>query len=478
MGALVLVEEEFIRSCPESIFELFASGEPCGWLFGATCTAPAPGAVVRFDVPMGPGVGGLLEGTGRIRELVAPGRIVVEHETPWRGRVTCTIEPSGEGSRVRLTAQIPEDALRWLLRRRGAILAAEAGPDEIPVGLLLSRSGSGSFFAGASENLAQLAVAEVNEAATRASRRVRLVVGDDGTSPAMGAAEARRLVEDEGCRVVITNVTSATFEAVCPVVIGAGALVVFCIPNEGGVTGERLFRLGERPSGQLRGAVPRLMDLTGGRRWYLAGNDYCWPWATNRAARPIIERAGGVVAGAALAPLGTRDFAPILEDIERSGAELILSTFVGADEAAFERQFHAAGLRSRCRTLAPALDEYTREHIGDQAGAGIWSVYGYFAQLPSVANRAFLDRYHAQFGACSPPPSSFSESVYETVHFVADAARRAGSWEPSEVGRRLGDATFDGPRGRVKINGPDRLEQHLYLAESVPGGFAVRDRMV
>jgi branched-chain amino acid transport system substrate-binding protein len=477
LGALVLANEELIKASPRTIFELFGDEAAAGWFFGAVCDSLAEGSVVRFEFPVDPGTGGLFQGTGRIVSVRAPHRIVIEHESPWRGRVTCTITSAGEYSRVRLVAEVPEEAMRWLLRRRGVSLAPEAQPGEVPVGLLLSQSGPASIFVGASEQLARLAIEEINAEGPPGGRPLRLVVGDDSTSPAVGVGEARRLVEEEGCRVVITNITSATFEAVRPVIEKTGALLVFSIMNEGGPTGTRLFRLGERPSAQMAGVVPRLMAATGGRHWYLAGDDYCWPRAMHRCAHRIVHQAGGTVVGERFEPLGTRDFAPVLEAIERSGAELVLSTFVGADEVEFERQFHQAGLRERCRTFAPILDDATREHVGDRAAAGVWTVFGYFEGLPTEANRDLLGRYRARFGPHAPPPSGLSESVYETVHLVAGAARQARSWEPTDVGRILGASTFDGPRGRVRVDGPDHFEQHLYLAEAVPGGFAIRDAL-
>ena len=479
MGLLTLVEEEFVEAPPAAVFDGFACADGhAGWLFGARCDRVARGELVRFDVPLESGLGGLLHGVARIVSVRRPTRIVLEHESPWRGRLTLTVRAAGVGgSRIRLAAEVPEEALQWLLRRRGVLLEREAGDGEVPIGLLVSRSGPGSYFAGACENLARLAVEEVNIAGPPGGRTLRLVVADDGTSPTLGAAEAQRLVGDEGCQVVIAGVTCATFEAIRPVVERSGALLVFSLANEGGHTHPRLVRLGERPAAQLSAAVPWLTRRLGGARWYLTGNAYCWPRAMHGQARPAVAAAGGTVVGESLLPLGTRDFTPLLEDISRAGAEFVLSAFVGADEAEFERQFHDAGLRGTCATLAPALDEATREHIGARAGSGIWTVFGYFAQLATDANRDFLARYRARFGELAPPVSSFSESVYEAVHLLAEAARRARGWEPAEVGRRLATLSFDGARGRVAVRGYGHLEQPLYIARTAPDGFAVQEQV-
>jgi branched-chain amino acid transport system substrate-binding protein len=273
---------------------------------------------------------------------------------------------------------------------------------------------------------------------------------------------------------VLTNVTSATFDAIEPLAKRAGILLVYTPVNEGGETSTRLFRLGERPGSQLQASVPTLMKTAGGRRWYLAGNDSVWPRATNRVAERVISRQGGRIVGERYERLGSRDFTPVLEDIAGSGAELVISTFVGADEAHFERQFFEAGLRDCTRTLALALDESTRQHIGDEAACGLWTAFGYFEQLPTRSNRAFLDRYRERYGWIAPPVSSISESVYEAVHLYAAAASERGGEDPQETGRRLCGRTFDGPRGKVKVAEPGRLDQSMYLAEAVPGGFAVR----
>jgi ABC-type branched-subunit amino acid transport system substrate-binding protein len=476
MGTVVLVDEQLIPASPETVFDLFGRDSGDGWFFAATCSSVARGAAVHFDLPLpaDPGIGGFLEGTGRIVEVDRPSRIVVLHETPWRGRVTCTIRRAGDQSRVRVTAELPEASLRWHLRRHGAVLPPEVEPGEAGIGLLLSLSGPFGIHGAGTENLARLAVEEVNQDGPPGGHPVRLVVGDDGTCPAVAAAEARRLVEDERCPVVVASVTSASFEAARPIVEKAGALLVFGLANAGGSEGPLTFRLGERSEDQLDPVVPRLMSASGGRHWYLAGNDYCWPRAVHARMRRTIARAGGQVVGEAFSPLGIRDLSPVLESISRSEADMVLSTFVGSDAVRFGRALHGAGLSQRCAVLASAMEEFVREHAGEPA-AGSWAVWGYFRDLPTVENHAFLARYHARFSELAPPPSGISEAAYEAVHLVADAARRAGGWEPQEVASRLLTASFDGPRGRVRVLGRSRLVQHLYLAQATACGFAVRD---
>lgn len=470
MAGLAVTAERRVDAPPDAVFALFGAGAGAGWLFDAACDRVAVGAVVALQVPLG---GEPLAVLGRITGLRPPRRIDVRLDQPWSGRLRVLVDPDGAGSRVRIVADLDDDALRWLMRRRGHRVQERAAPDGRPLGLLTSKSGPGSVFAEATELLARMAVAEVNADGGVGGRPLRLVVGDDATDPAAGAAEAWRLV-GAGCRTILATTTSATFARAAAELGAAGVLLVQPLMNEGGLSGELRMRFGERPERQLRAAVAPVMRATGARRWFLAGNDYVWPQVVHTAARRILAGHDAPVVGEGFAPLGTRDFGPLIERVLASGADLVLSSFVGADLVAFERQCHAMGVRERARSLALALDEPTRERIGDAAAAGTWGVAGYFEQLPGAVNADFLRRYRTLHGRFAPPVSSISESAYEAVHLYAAAARRAAEDEPRAIARELRSCRrSDFPRGTVALTGPETVQMDLFVAEATAGGFAV-----
>lgn len=473
MAGLALSAEQWVDAPPAAVFGLFGSGAGAGWIFDAACDRISPGATVTMSAPLGGPVAGPVDVLGRISRVREPSRIEIRLDLPWRGRLRVLFDPgTGGGTRVRLIADLDDAGLRWLMRRRGFGVPDEPRGDDHPVGLLTSKSGPGSVFAAATENLAAMAVDEVNADGGIRRRSLRLVVGDDATDAETGAAEAWRLVRS-GCRTILMTTTSATFARTSDALRGAGVLLVLTLMNEGGLGGDLRAQLGERPHSQLRAAVGPMMEHASGCCWFLAGNDYVWPHVVHTAARQVLAEHDAVVVGEGFAPLGTRDFTPLIERILVSGADVILSSFVGADLVGFERQCHVMGIRDHCRTLALALDEPTRERIGDVAAVGAWGVAGYFEQLPDTANAAFLRRYRNAYGRFAPPVSSISESAYEAVHLYAAAARRAGDDEPRAVARELRRSRSTFPRGTVTVAGPETVQQRLFLAEAVPGGFRV-----
>lgn len=475
MGEIILADREQLPCPPEQAFDVIAGGGLPGWRLprGQALRLGVPVAIpLTLPATLG---GQRAEILGRVVSVDRPRRFVVHHDLPWTGSVTVSVRPDGPArSTVRVAVQLDEEALGWA--RRMVAAPAPAAGDVWRLGLISSGTGPASVFSVAARSTARLAVEQINADGGVLGRPLELMTGDDGTHPGLGAAELVRLAH-AGCRVVLANVTSAVFQALRPVARKYGVLIIHTPLNEGGAGAPELLRLGERPAAQAAAAIPALMRATSGSHFYLAGNDYCWSRGANRAVRRVVERSGGSVAAEAYAELGTTDFASLIASIRRSGADLVVSSLVGADEVAFEQQMHAAGLRQEVATLALVLDESTHEFIGPDASEGLWTAFSYFESLDSAANNAFKADYHRRFGPEAAPVSSMTEGLYEAVHLVTRAAADGGSWDPVVVGERLRvGVTYDGPRGRVSTSWRG-LHQPIYLATSRGGALRVTEQL-
>ncbi|MDT3441837.1 ABC transporter substrate-binding protein [Pseudofrankia sp. BMG5.37] len=474
MGDLVLTAERSVAEPLASAFERFGHASGGGWLFGLSCDVVAPGAVVRFSMP-GPASQAPIQSTGRIVEVDSGRRLVLHQESPWRSRVVLTFDPDGAGTRVRLRAVLADDCVPWLMRASGLEVPepAEFGR-AVRVGVLLPLSGAAGVFGRAAHNAGELAVDELNADGGIRGVPLRLYVGDDGTNRATARREFIRLVDLVGCDVVIAMTTSESMAAVRPLAEARGTLLLHAPASEGGPAGDRIFYLGERPADQLEHSVPLLMAETGGRGWFIVGNDYSWPRSVARAARRVIDDAGGVLLGERYLPFGCQDFTAVLTAIQATGADHLISALVGTDAVAFERASFAAGLRARVRTIAMLVDDVCREHIGDDAATGIWSVLDHFTALDDVDNQRLQRRWRQRFGLFSPPLSSTAKSVYDVVRLYAGAARAARSVDPTDVARTLRISRGRGRAGAMlpRVLGEPR---RTCIAEAVQGGFVVRE---
>jgi len=462
VSGIVLTATRDVALTPEAVFETLG-----GWLFDASFERLEVGRPITLTVPFGGAASGFTI-FGRIRRIVWGQSIVIEHSQPWRGVVRLRLTPLPTGARVTMMCDVDDAGVDWMVRRTGMPSSVPESARGRRWGLLTTKSGSGAVFALGTENAALLAIDELNAAS--ASGENDLIVGDDGTDPAMAALEAERLIA-AGCRVIVAAVISASFTAVQQVARRHGVLAVHSVLNEGGRPARSALRLGERPAHQLRAALTPLMRATGGSRCYIVGHTYSWSRSAARVARGMLAERGAGVAGEARLPLRHPDYAPVVERIRRSGADLVISTLVGDDEVRFERASHELGLRSTATTLSLVLDESTREHIGAEQSAGLWAAMGYFEASCSPVNQAFVARYRDRFGAWAPPLSSMSESVYSTILLLDRALVTEPDAAPEALVRAVRRVRLETPRGLLRFGDEETYASTTRVAVAGRSGF-------
>lgn len=468
MGALILHNEVRLATDPGDAFSRFGTGDPrAGWLFGSEAGSIRPGSLLRLAIPLG-GLDGI-EGTARVVSVSPFRQIELLNETPWSGRVTCQFSPDRRGgTKVTMRVAVDDREVERLGAELGLVSSA-APPGSITVGLLTSLSGSAGLLGRSTVNCAELAVEEINANGGVLGRPVHLLVADDATDVTVGTLAMRRLLDTPTLSTVVGMHSSATYRATAPMAVAAGVPYLYTPTSEPQGGHPLLVQFGETPAEQLCWALPRLAEETGGSRWFFVGNDYSWPRAISGAARSVVERMGAAVVGEGYLPLGATEFEPLLAAIQGSGADHVISSFVGQDHVRFERDFVRFGLRESTRTFAPLLDDAVVEHLGADAD-GIWNVLGYFQGLDSAANRAFLSRYRERFGSWSAPVSAAAEGVYEAMHHWALACHSGRGSDAVAVVDGLRRVRFRGPRPHGPGGG-----RRLLLGEAGGGGVQILD---
>lgn len=431
-----------------------------GQLLDIQCDRFIPGSAIAVSLPMDGVSGSATVPIALLGHIVAikPGRsVVIVHHQPWRGRLAVRFFADGTGTRLTLESSLEQDGVAWLANIRGYGPPQSLHPDSHRVGLLVSKSGPAAVFAQATETMAALAIEEINADGGILGMTAELLVGDDASDSMAGTTAALRLMRS-GCRAIFACVTSATFNAVASALRRTNIVLIHTVLNEGGFSSPGVVRLGERPSEQLQAAVPALMKETNARRWFLVGHQYSWSYGAHWAARRVIAESGGTIVGEAYRPMGTTDFSAALEAIERSRAELILSSLVGSDEVAFERQCAHYGLRSSTRTLALVLDEATQQLIGATDADGVWSAFGYFEGLLDT-HRELEARYRAAVTGHAPPLSSLTETTYEAIVAYARAVAAAADHQKKAVHLKLLEHAESQRCGRVPVRRPILLTE-------------------
>jgi urea transport system substrate-binding protein len=460
---LSVTAQIFVAGPPALAYQRFLDGD----LLDLECTRFVIGAAVSVSLPLGDdATGPPITLLGHVAAIRHGRSVAITHHQPWRGRLTLRFHSDSAGTRLVLESRLDRDGVTWLAHKRGYSPPEPLRSDRHRIGLLVSKSGSAAVFAQATETLAQLAVDDINIEGGIGGVPVELLVGDDASDPLAGAASARRLLLS-GCRTIFACVTSATFNAAASILQNTDVVLVHTVLNEGGLPRPGIVRLGERPLAQARSGMPALMNETGSKTWFFVGHQYSWSYGAHRAARRVAVENGAAVLGDVYLPLGTTDFSSTLTAVDDSGADLILSSLVGRDEAVFEQQCFSAGLRATTRTLALVLDEATLQSIGDAASDGIWAAFRYFYGTDE-AYRDLESRYRTLRPGPVPPMSSLSETTYEAITAYARILDSSDGFDKEMLRHQLSQTAYDGTA---------TSRPAIVLAESRHGALRPRNRI-
>jgi len=314
------------------------------------------------------------------------------------------------------------------------------------IGVLHSLSGTMSMSERPLVDAIQLAVEQVNSAGGLLGEEVETVVADGASDPEVFAAQARRLIGEEGAHTLFGCWTSASRKAVKPIIQEAGALLWYPVQYEGLEQSPNIFYFGSTLNQQIEPAVKWCLEHLG-KRFFLVGSDYVFPRTANRLVRALVALHGGEIVGEQYVVLGGEDFSSAVAAIEAARPDLVFNTVNGHSNIAFYRQLAEMG--RRVPVMAVSIAEEELAAIGPSA-VGHYACWGYFQSLDLPANREFVAAFRARFGAQRVTSDPIA-SAYCQVRLWAEAVKAARSFAPDEVSRAAIGLRMAGPMGEIRI---------------------------
>ncbi|HEX9648563.1 MAG TPA: ABC transporter substrate-binding protein [Alphaproteobacteria bacterium] len=347
----------------------------------------------------------------------------------------------------------------------------------IKVAGILDASGGLDIYGRPMIDCMRLAVEETNAAGGLLGRPVELLVYDAQSNIQFYTQFATEAATAERVAVVHGGITSASREAIRPLLRRYGTLYFYNTQYEGGVCDRNIFATGSTPAQTVARLVPHVIKRWGKRIYTLAA-DYNYGQITARWVRKFARDAGGEVVASDFFPLDVTDFGTTISKIQAAKPDMVVSVLVGGAHMSFYRQWAAAGMKDAI-PLASTTFGVGNEHrvLSPAESAGIVACYGYFEELETVANRAFLARLRARYGAAAPAVNELAVRSYEGFLLWADGVRRAGTTDHDAVIEALeSGVALDGPSGPIRIDAATHhIVQTVYLGEIKGGGFAVLD---
>ena len=337
----------------------------------------------------------------------------------------------------------------------------ETGRKPITVGTLFSQTGATAVMEASMLQATLLAIEEVNQAGGIDGRELVAISYDPSSEPANFTRLATKLLTEDGVRVIFGCYMSSTRKAVLPVVERLNGLLCYPAQYEGFEVSPNVIYTGSAPNQNSLQLGQYLLRHVG-KRFFMVGADYIWPWEADRVMSELLREGGAETVGERYfkldAPL--RDYDDLIREIIAASPDGIFCNFVGEGIVNFYRAYAEAGLSARSMPIASlTTSEADVQAIGADAATGHITAASYFQSVQTEANRRCVANARARFGS-GVVTNMCWESAYFQLHMAAAAMRQTGSDHTQLLRAAMLGQEFDAPQGRVRID-PDN--GHTYL---------------
>ncbi|MFE3837153.1 urea ABC transporter substrate-binding protein [Pseudogemmobacter sonorensis] len=303
-----------------------------------------------------------------------------------------------------------------------------------------------------------LAISEINAAGGLLGREVDVTKYDPQSSIQLYAQYATEAATAQQAAAVFGGITSASREAIRPLLSRYRTLYFYPPLYEGGVCDRNTFLTGSTPAQTIGVLLPYAVENLG-KKVYVLAADYNYGTISAKWVREYTSQAGGEVIAEEYFPLEVTDFSATIQRIQAQKPDVIYTLLVGGNHMSFFRQWAAAGMAGQIPIISTSFGG-GNEHIvlTSPESDGVYAAFGYFQEVDSPVNKAFVERYHGKFGPDAPYVTEHASATYNAVHHWANAVRAAGTVERAAVIEALESGiVFEGPGGPSVI---DRATHH------------------
>jgi branched-chain amino acid transport system substrate-binding protein len=350
----------------------------------------------------------------------------------------------------------------------GFAAAAAAEEKPIRIGVLNDMSGPYADFQGPGSVLAaEMAVEDYGGRA--AGRKVEVTSADHQNKTDVGAAIARKWIDEDGVDMIADVPNSAVALAVNQIVKDKNKVFIGSGAGTAALTGEQCTPNTVHwtyDTWELGHALGRAIVEQGKKSWFFIAADYAFGHDLQKQAADAVQRNGGKVLGTVDAPLGTTDYSSFLLQAQTTNPDVLALAVAGADLTNAVKQSAEFGVNRKMSLAAFVLTVQNIPGLTLQAAQGLLTVNAWYWDL-NDGTRKWSERYQARF-AKHQMPNDMQAGVYSSVLAYLKAVDKVGG---SADGRAVVAAMKANPSddpvyGKVTIRADGRAMHPVYLLEA------------
>lgn len=355
-------------------------------------------------------------------------------------------------------------------------LGGSGGVDTVKWAVVSPMSGPYESLGPSQRKSAKLAIQQINDS-DDFEFTIEATYGDTGTDPEMATGAAEEIVDGDGASFVTGAISSSValelngFAGDNGVLYTPGAAA---IPITGSSCNEYVFRFETNTAQVAEACATWTVENLGGKVWFHYA-DYAYGQSVYDEWKGRMTGVDGFQeVGLSKSDLGAKDFAPYVEDIKNSDAEVAVVGMTGGDLVRFVAQAQEQNLLDSVDVMTTTGSfKNIRDPLGP-AGTDIYSAVRYVPKVRTGDNQDFVSAYEEAYDAT---PDNFSRVGYESIRMVAKGIRRAGSSDPADVKDTLAGLSMQTIFGQVEFRECDHQSTNpVWVGRNVlPSGEDVAD---
>jgi ABC-type branched-subunit amino acid transport system substrate-binding protein len=282
-------------------------------------------------------------------------------------------------------------------------------------------------------------------------KKVAYVTGDTQTKSDAARASAKRMIEKDGAVMITGGSSSGVAVAVQGLCQEMGVIFMAGLTHSNDTTGKDKKANGFRHffNAYMSAAAlaPVLKSNYGSdRKAYHLTADYTWGWTQEESIAAATEAMDWETVNKVRTPLGAGDFSQYITPVLNSGADVLVLNHYGRDMVNSLTQAVQFGLKDKMvngkkfEIIVPLYSRLMAQGAGS-AVKGIFGSTNWHWSLQDAGSQAFVKSFGQKYGQ---PPSQAAHTCYVQTLLYADAAQRAGTFDPCGIVDALEDFNFDG----------------------------------
>ena len=332
----------------------------------------------------------------------------------------------------------------------GALAQAK---DPVRIALVTSKSGGFATMGADVANGIKFAVDEANARGGVDGRQVILAEGDDESTPDAGRRVAEKLARD-GHNLIIGPITSGISLTISQNLSRWDAALIGTISKADKLTADscnpRFIRTNHSDAMDLAMINEWLKGVPGNNFAILAA-DYVWGQDSAKSFETAVTAQGKKVVLKLFVPLGTKDYAPYIQQLKAANVDAIWTAEV-AGAVAFTKQAADFGLIPKTPLIGHALLSNFVINATGNALANVPGNVGFTPDIDTPQSKAFVNAFKAKYNRL---PSDTEGQAYNGAMVLFQGVTMAKSVKPEDVTKALRGATVDTLYGKAPVRAAD-----------------------